>query len=330
MNNQISWVVTDGKAGMLAQAIGLAEAIGVPIINKTVSTSRFWRCLPQSIWPHSLFGGVTGASKTSDPILQPWPSLLISCGRSAVGPALAVKRRSGGNTFIVHVQHPRVNPNRFDIVVVPEHDGLTGPNVMVTLGALNRATPQRLRESARQIASKVSHLPRPLVAVLIGGSNHSYRLTEGTINNLMERLKTLSQEHGIGLMVTPSRRTGSEINAILRKNLGNLPAVLWNQVGQNPYFGFLGLADAIIVTPDSVNMVSEACSTGKPVYIAPMEGGNAKFSRFHRSLAEEGITRPFLGTIDTWQYSALDETSRVAAAIREHLEQHHTLPNTNN
>ncbi len=319
MTEKFSWVVTDGKAGMIAQARGLAEAVGLPIVDKIIAPSLPWRWLPPGLWPHSLLGGIAGAAKIGDQIEPPWPDLLVSCGRNAVGPALAVKRRSNGRTLIVHVQHPRVNPARFDIVAAPTHDGLSGANVMTVQGALHRATPERLAAAAERVASTVSHLPRPLVAVLIGGSNRSYRLTPQTISKLADNLVTLVREHGVGLMVTPSRRTGSDNEAILRRKLAALPAVIWDQMGDNPYFGYLGLADAIVVTPDSVNMVSEACSTGKPVYIASMEGGDEKFDRFHRALTDAGMTRPFVGALEAWQYTALDDITPVSTAVRRLL-----------
>ncbi len=320
MTEKLAWVVTDGKAGMVSQARGLGEAVGLPIVDKVIAPSAPWRWIPPAWWPHGLFGGITGAARSGDLLDAPWPDLLVSCGRHAVGPALAVKQRSGGHTFIVHVQHPRVNPAHFDIVVAPAHDGLSGANVMTTLGSLHRATPARLAAAAEQIAPSVAHLPRPLVAVLIGGSNRSYRLTHRTISELAKNLATLTREQGVGLLVTSSRRTGGDNEALLRRQLADLPAVVWDRNGENPYFGYLGLADAFVVTVDSVNMVSEACSTGKPVYVIGLEGGDAKFQRFHRNLSEAGMTRPFAGELERWQYPALDDTSRIAAAICRRLD----------
>ncbi len=320
MAEKFAWVVTDGKVGMIAQARGLAEAIGLPIVDKVIAPSAPWRWISPAWWPHILFGGIAGVARDGDPLEPPWPDLLISCGRQSVGPALAVKRRSGGHTLLVHVQHPRVNPARFDIVVAPAHDRLSGANVLTTRGSVNRATPARLAAAAEHIAPAVAHLPRPLVAVLIGGSSRTYRLTRRTISDLAKNLATLTRNHGAGLLVTPSRRTGRDNEVLLRQQLADLPAVIWDQTGENPYFGYLGLADAIVVTGDSVNMVSEACSTGKPVYVFDLEGGDAKFRRFHQGLSNAGITRPFTGELVDWQYPALDDTAPIAAEIRRRLD----------
>jgi hypothetical protein len=75
----------------------------------------------------------------------------------------------------------------------------------------------------------------------------------------------------------------------------------------------------IVVTADSVNMISEAAGSGKPVYILALEGGSKKFTRFHRTMIERGIARPFDGKLAEWRYTPLNETARVATLIRERL-----------
>ena len=119
--------------------------------------------------------------------------------------------------------------------------------------------------------------------------------------------------------MTASRRTGDTNAAILRDALSTCPAYVWDGEGDNPYFGFLGLADTIVVTADSVSMVSEACATGKPVYVVELEGGSAKFARFHEGLRAAGITRAFDGNLESWTYAAPDDTAKVAAEIVRRL-----------
>jgi mitochondrial fission protein ELM1 len=96
--------------------------------------------------------------------------------------------------------------------------------------------------------------------------------------------------------------------------------VFWDGRGENPYFGYLGLADAVIVTADSVTMISEAAATGKPVHVAALEGGSAKFRRFHAAMQEAGVTRPFAGRLEDWRYEPLDEAARIATEVRRRLE----------
>jgi mitochondrial fission protein ELM1 len=300
------------------QCMGLAEAIGLPFIVKRIHPRAPWKFLPPLIWPKPL----TSLGPSSDPIVPPWPQLLIGTGRLSVPISMAVRRASGGRTFTVQIQSPAVSPRHFNLVVPPRHDRLRGPNVVPSRGALHRVTVGRLAAAAKEFAPMVAHLPRPLVTVLVGGDNGVYKLTADGTRKLAEKLKAMVNNTGAGLAVTPSRRTGSKNEAILRNALADVPAVVWDGTGSNPYFGFLGLADAVVATCDSVSMASEAAATGKPVYIVDLDGGSRKFHDFHKGLRDEGITRPFKGTLETWTYAPLDDTAQVAALVHQRLNAH--------
>jgi mitochondrial fission protein ELM1 len=312
---RLTWVITEGAAGMENQAVGLAEAIGLPVVVKRVRVRMPWRKAPGRLWPAPLSLVTPG----SDPLAPPWPDLVITCGRQSAPLGAAIRRATGARCLAVHVQDPKYPLGAFDLVVPPRHDGLAGANVMATDGALNRVTPARLADGARRLTPRLGTLPRPRVAVLIGGTSNSYRLTAAAMDRLAGQLATLAGDKGAGLMITPSRRTGPENVAILRRRLAGLPCFVWDGTGDNPYFGFLGLADAIVVTAESASMVSEAATTGKPVYVATLEGGSRRFHSFHARLRERGATRPFAGELETWTYPPLDDTARVARAVRERL-----------
>lgn len=308
------WVVHDGKIGMANQVIGLAEALGFPFAEKRLAIRAPWRHLAPPFWLSPLAAPGPGG----DRLLPPWPDVLIACGRLTVAPARAAKRSSIGRILWVQVQDPRFARREVDLMVVPAHDPARGANVFGTLGAVHRVTQLRLAEGARRLAPLVAALPRPLVAVLIGGSNRVYRLSEARFAAFADQLARLARQ-GVGVAVTPSRRTGATAERILRERLEGLPAFIWDGGGENPYFGLLGLADAVVVTADSVSMVSEAAATGKPVHVVDLDGGSAKFARFHAAMREAGITRPFRGTIEQWHYTPPDDTQRAAAEIRRRL-----------
>jgi mitochondrial fission protein ELM1 len=307
------WAVHDGKIGMANQVVGLAEATGLPFIEKRLAVRSPWRYLTPLLWIHPL----EAPGPEGDRLEPPWPDLLIACGRLTVAPALAAKRASGGRIFWVQIQDPRYARQAVDLMVVPGHDPARGENVFPTLGAVHRVTPALLAEGSRRFASQLSDLPRPLIAVLIGGSNRVFRMTDRRFAHFVDQLAVLARQ-GFGIAVTPSRRTGASHQRLLRERLAGR-AYVWDGAGQNPYFGLLGLADALVVTADSVSMVSEAAATGKPVHVVDLEGGSAKFSRFHQAMRETGITRPFIGAIEHWSYATPDDTARAAAEIRRRL-----------
>jgi mitochondrial fission protein ELM1 len=305
----------DGKAGMEVQCLGLAEALGFEPRVKRIQVTKPWRWLPPRLVPDPL--GAIGPKR--DRLAPPWPEMLIASGRQAVAPSMAIRHASGGRTFTVQIQNPVVDPARFDLVVAPRHDRLTGPNVIQTIGGLNRITEARLRAAAAKFGPAFAHLPRPLIAVALGGSNRAYRFTRAIARRLGEDLARLCRAEGVGLLITASRRTDPSIVALLRAGLNGCAAEIWDGEGDNPYLGYLALAEAFVVTGDSVNMVCEAATTGKPVYVVALAGGSAKFARFHQALREAGATRPFAGRLEHWSYPPLHDTEAAAAEIRRRL-----------
>ena len=309
--NPAVWVLHDGKAGMASQALGLAEATGFPFIEKCLAIRFPWSALPPGLWVLPLHAaGGTGAR-----LAPPWPDLLIACGRNSAMPALAIKRASGGRTVAAQIQNPSVGNTEFDLFVVPEHDRFRGPQVIVTRGAVHRITPARLAAERRRFPA-LAAMSRPILSVLIGGTNKAYRLSLQRLGEIAEAVADVLRAGGGSALVTPSRRTGEAGLALLRDRLKGLSASVWDGSGENPYFAYLALADAFLVTADSVSMISEAAATGKPVHILGLDGGNAKFSRFHAAMQAAGVTRPFVGLIESWSYPVLDDTARAGAALR--------------
>lgn len=312
--SKLVWAISDGRAGLEAQVVGLAEAIGLPYVTKVVQPRWPWTMLPVTLWP-SPFKALGRGSSTLAP---PWPDIVIGCGWRSIPYMLAIKRLSGGKTLTVQTQDPRIRPDLFDVVVAPEHDRTRGGNVFSILGSPNRITQEKLKAAAEVWRPQFETLPSPRVAVLIGGTSKAYRLTPARMREIAEDLKAL-QKSGASLLITTSRRTGAEQSRVLAEAMRGTGAYLWTGDGPNPYFGMLGLADAILVTADSTNMITEAASTGKPVHILPLLRGSLKFGRFHEALVDRGIARPFSGRLEKWSYPPLAETARAAGFIRAKL-----------
>ena len=297
--------LTTGEAGMRAQAEGLAEALGTGFESRTVCLRRPWGVLPGlDRVPALLRFGVDPSPA------PPWPDVLISCGRRAALASVALRRACRGHTFTAHIQDPGIAPHRFDLIAPPGHDGLTGRNVIATRGALHHITPAKLAAAGDKWRAR---LGRPDAAVLLGGPSRTHRFTSGYVDTLAESLGCITGR----VVLTPSRRTPSWVVAALRSRLPD--AWFWDGNGDNPYLAMLALAKHIVVTEDSVSMVSEAASTGKPIHVAAMEGGSRRFERFHAQMRAEGVTRPFDGRLETWSYEPVDDKDRVAAEILRRL-----------
>ena len=314
------WVVSDGRAGIENQALGLAEAVQrltpARIDVKRIRWRPMFDRLPSALKTPAML------DPTSDTLTSPWPDLWIAAGRATLPLSVRAKRLSGGRTFVVQTQDPRWATDRFDMVVAPAHDGLSGDNVLEITGSPHRVTPARLLQAAPAFTDRLAGLPHPRVAVLVGGRSKAFDLTETHAATLAEMIAGAIQGAGGSLLLTFSRRTPPEARAAMTARLASLPGWIWDGQGDNPLFAFLDAADHVLVTEDSANMAAEAASTGKPVHILPMVPLKpaGKFARLHAELEAHGAARPFDGTLEPWTYEPLAETDRAARAVLQAMK----------
>lgn len=315
----VLWGITGGEGGVASQVQGVLSALGLPYLLKSSQRREPFVWLPMAFYD----GAFRQLTPKSDPLEAPWPAAVVTSGRRSAPLGLAIKAASGGVTKAIHLTDPRACRLQFDLIVAMEHDRTPGPNVVRTHFALHRVTKQTLAEAGPQWEAKFARLPRPWIAVLLGGSTNRYTLTDTAMRQLVDRLQETLQSTPGSLLITPSRRTGEANVALLRETFASDPRVfLHDMKGDNPYMGMLALADHIVVTDDSVNMISEACFTGKPVHILAMAGQQEtrpKPLQFARRMVEEGIARPLSLPLETWRYPVVDEMQRVTDAIRRLL-----------
>ncbi|WP_374571865.1 mitochondrial fission ELM1 family protein [Phenylobacterium sp.] len=310
----VLWAVSDGRAGIEAQVLGLAEAIGrrrpARTVVKHVAWKGSWGRLPWWLNP--------APRATLDPssaIAPPWPDIWLAAGRATLPLSLRVRRWSRGRTFVVQTQDPRTPLQPYDLVIPPEHDQLSGENVFPIVGAPNRLTPERMADDLARFHDRIDPLPRPRLAVLIGGKSKAFDLSPVRAATLARQIEDAVRPEGGSIMLTYSRRTPEDAKAILTARLRDLPGVIWDFEGENPYFAFLGAADGVLVTEESTNLAVDAAATGKPVFILELDGESAKFARFHADLERRGIARPFDGALHGWTYPPLAEADRAAEEI---------------
>ena len=305
------WTVTDGRAGIENQALGLAEAIArrTPgeIGMKRVAMRTPWSWLPPGFVPAPR----QALTAASDPIDPPWPDVWIGCGRSSLPFSMGVRLWSQARTMVVQLQDPRINPREFDLVVPPAHDDLQAPNAFQIIGACHRVTPDRIAREARDFVEDLSAVPPPAIAVLIGGKSKRQDISPETARRISRELSALEGS----LMVTLSRRTSPEARAVFTRELRPFSRLWYDGEGPNPYFAMLGAADVILVSADSANMSVEAAAAGKPLLIIPVDGGPGKLASLHQAIYERGCARPFQGRLENWRAEPLRETDRVAAAV---------------
>ncbi|MEM7300728.1 MAG: mitochondrial fission ELM1 family protein [Pseudomonadota bacterium] len=304
------WALTGGMVGHEQQAIGVLEALGIDPVIKRINPKGPFRWLAPF--------GPAMPDKTVQP---PFPDIVVASSRIAAPYARMIRRRSGGKCFVAVMQNPACPASWFDFVWVNEHDRVEGSNVLRTLTAPHRVTMDKLDTESDLLQARVSPLPAPFVSVVLGGPSNAYDFKPKEMAEIGEKLAAYARSRAASLLITPSRRTGDALVSVLRDKLQDVPHWLWDGDGHNPYFGVLGLGEEILVTCDSVNMIGEACFTGKPVRLLPLKGGTDKFKRFHADMIAQQAVCWFDEKAPAGAFKRLDSMGEIVGEISRLYQQ---------
>lgn len=328
------WCVADGRAGILNQTKALAAALAEPErVGKLAhlkgdATSRDVILQPEGLQlamrPDLWFAPLSALPKEQRALLSaPWPDVWIAAGRRSIPYSCMMRKMSGGKTLVVQTQHPKVSLASFDLVIPPEHDGLTGPNVFPILGSPVWFSAERIAD-AKQRFGHLTQVGGQKVLVTLGGDSKTHRFTEARAIAIEADLRKLAP--GRTFWITVSRRTPAAVRERFRKLAGELQSVFWEDEqrdGPNPYVAFLSLCDAALVTEDSANMLSDPAFFGKPIHILKLEGSSPRFDRLHEGFIAQGAARWFSDGIHDWSYRPIREAARAADEIVKLLLQRH-------
>ena len=318
------WVLADQYVGNLNQCLGVAEALGLPYQTKLIAYNR-WACLPNLILgPTRAHLSGDGASRIS----APWPDIVIAAGRRTVPVARAIKYFSRGHAFLVQTMWPGLPTADLDLIASPFHDRLKErTNLIRTIGAPHNVTQERLNAAAEVWYQRLGDVPRPRIALLVGGNTRHHRFTPTLAEKLGRQTSDLVRKWGAGLMVSTSRRTDSVARKALIESLEDGTKIyIWrDECGDNPYLAYLALSDTVVVTGDSTSMCTEACATGRPVYIfAPAESTGPKHRRLHKMLYDYGSARPLSAALNStsligWSYKPINDAVKIAREISHRM-----------
>jgi mitochondrial fission protein ELM1 len=311
------WVITDAAAGNQRQALALAEQLNMPVRHLVLQPRTPWSWLAPRI---ELGGRLMLPSSQRALFAPPWPEVAIGCGRIASLFTRLLRRLSDGRCYTVQILDPRIDSSHWDTLVAPRHDNIDGTNVLHPLGSLNSVDDEWLADG-REACPNFAELPQPRVGVLLGGPRKGIALDAAYAHQLSKRLLERRHSEGGSLLVLASRRTSPELISVFRQALKGAPGLLWagRDDGRNPYPGVLGWADRLVVTPDSVNMLSEACAVGCPVQTFVTTKLPAKIEQFHQRLREAGLLQGLDDAPPAKRAPPLRETTAIATAIRQRI-----------
>ncbi|MEL7040867.1 MAG: mitochondrial fission ELM1 family protein [Pseudomonadota bacterium] len=333
------WAVSDGRAGNAAQVKAVISALSETrrwlqighIVGQNYRSDPLelsprppWIWWPGANWPLPKLALPRDQSAL---LAAPWPSLWVAAGRRSAPYTAGMRTWSEGQTFTVQILDPKSDPRRYDLVIVPEHDDLQGPNVVRTIGSPTHFSEDAIEEAGQAFADLADETGKSALIVL-GGASKTHRFSRETAAQLMQQFEGLAA-HGWRLRITCSRRTPVPVVGDMRQLADRIGADFWAnaQDGPNPYLAWLLYSDAAIVTEDSANMLSDAAWHGLPIHIARLTGKAPKFDRLHASLIDRGCARWFQGELETWDYPPVREAGRVADRIIAELLKKHPQPN---
>ena len=308
----LAWAFTTGEAGMRTQARGLAQAVASTVVEKIAAPAS-----PLD-WLDTFIGG----ARLAGAFPPPWPDLLITCGRRSAPYAAALKRASGGAILTVHIQDPRAFRSAFDLIIAMDHDSLVErPGVIKVPTALHDLTQPSLDEAGAAWKDRFTALGHPVAGVSIGGDLRGRPFSLADASRLIAGLRRLRQEGNVALAITPSRRTPQAVRELLQETFGADPGVfIWDRTGANPYRAILALSDRLVVTTDSVSMVSEAIASGRPTELFDLDF--PRHRGFVQKLIDQGAARRFTGDpTPPAPGIPLDSTAIAARAVRRLLQE---------
>ena len=300
-------LLTEGLHGMISQVEGLAKALDLEYFHEKIELNNFWKMIPPIITPVQKFVFKNNIDNNFD--------VIISCGRKSVIPSIYLKKISHKKIINIHIQNPKVSHKNFNYIIAPEHDGLSGKNVISSKGALHYLTIEEIKNSRDYLQNK-TNTKKDFLTLILGGPTKYYNYSTQNIKTVFSKIKNLTEKNNLHLVVIPSNRTPIETVSSAKSELIN-DATIIETVDKKAYLSALSIAKYIVVTCDSSSMISEAALTGKPVYVAMMETkrNDKRFKEFRKLFENMNILRKLDDKLETWSYEKLDEANRVAELI---------------
>ena len=304
-------LLTEGMHGMISQVEGLAKALDLDFTHHKVELNNFWKFIPPKLTPIS--------NKVYKDFDATNYDIIISCGRKSVVPSIYLKKNSQKKIINIHIQDPKVNLKHFDIIVTPEHDGVTGDNVISSRGAIHYLTEQEISFSKNYLVGRLDN-KKNYLGLIIGGPNKYYNYSNQIIKKVLLKVKKISELNKLQVIAIPSIRTPKNIITMTSEILGENHIAI-NEVDKRAYLSTLAISKYLVVTCDSTSMISEAAITGKPVYVEelPAKKNDYRFKKFRDLFTKLNIIKKLDKNLEDWTYKKLDESNRIAKEIKEKI-----------
>ncbi len=333
MTNKVNFsqkilVLTDHRPGTNNQSLALAQEIGLEYEVIEVKHS-FLSMLPNFFLNSSWLRLEKNSGEALQNKLQKdgYPDLIISGGRRLAVIAKIIKEQSEFYSRIIQIMKPQLPVTVFDIIILPEHDEFKyrqDKRLIFMIGALNLITKDSLSLAKEQFLTTIGANKKNKIALLLGGKTRGYKFSKSQAVDLAKFINKIAKKEKATILIANSRRTEEKINKILKNNLDcDYQFFDWKDYkssNRNPYKAILAYSDKLIVSADSISMISECCSTQKPTYVFNC---NKMPSKKHQRFLQYMLRNVFVKKLNTnkgylkeFEPKKLQESKRIASIIK--------------
>ncbi len=234
------------------------------------------------------------------------PSIIITTGKRMAGTSIALKSILKSNVKTIHIQNPKLSLKNFDLLLIPEHDRIKGKNVIQTKGALSFFDDKYINKTKETSFNEIK-TNNNTVLLMMGGNSKRIKPQNNEYYDLSTKVIKGVKNLDAKLIVAVSRRTPNKAIKILQSNFSKhlRDFKIFFPSEKNPYPHILKIIDYVIVTSDSVNMISEIANLSKPLFISHFSNENKKISKFISNLKELNVVRDYDGNLYKFEKNKL-------------------------
>ena len=311
-------ILTIGIKGMDNQSIALAKYLGLNFRAVNIKVNPLIKYFP-------LLGEIfeTFFFKYFRVLEKYKFKYLITTGKKLSGVSIVLKKKYGKEIINLHIQKPPFKSDYFDVLIVPEHDNFSSKNFNIKIiGSLSFFKEKEIKEYYHPIKNKFKDFSSPNVLLMLGGKNKRYSPTYTDYLNILQSVKKAAEKISCNVIICTSRRTSEKVPYLANIVFSNFKFKKYIYVNEEVdiYPGILEICDYVIVTSDSVNMISEIASTSKSLYIASFKNNDFKLKLFHKKIIDTGCGKYFKNNLKKYKKNKLNNENIINKEFRNILK----------
>ena len=297
-----------GIKGIDNQSIALAKNLSLKYKKIKIEINPFIKTFP-------FFGNLFNILGNNLKLIKKYNfKYLITAGKKLSGVSVALKKIYGEKIINIHLQKPNFYSKYFDILITPEHDEFYRKNNIIKIvGSLSPFSETEIKKKNPLIEKKFKYFKSPNVLVLLGGKSKRYTPTNTDYSRLLLDIKYAAKKISANVIICQSRRTPEKVLYLTEQIFSNFTNHFYisKHYETNIYPSIIKICDYVIVTNDSVNMISEIASTNKNLFLGYLNKEKSKLKSFHEKLLSHNSIKIFKKSFYDFKKIPLDNNEKL-------------------